>query len=465
MNPNNQHDLDEYLARIDRLPVWGLSYLLLWAIGIGYFATLYDAVSNLGLALPYIPFINSEEAAIIVSVGLAGYIIGSIGLGAIADRIGRRLALVGSFALLTIGSLGMALSVNYPTLFVFRVIEGIGTGACLNLAMVYVTEFSPSSKRGKYANWIFVSGWIAVGLGTLLVAFIVTLTPTFGWRIAFGLAAILGFISTTIISIMAPESIRVLVRKKKFDTAENLIRNMEKISMKRANISTLPPPKIVNYEQAQVNTIKILSEPTFLKRLISLIIFWFFLYFIQYTATGLGPTFVKVVVNLTPLQYTEYIRLLGLVAIGATVISFGMLGFIERVDRRLLTQIGAIGFLVSSYLTTYLILNKELITWFITYFLLEFVLNPPYLAGYLMSSESFPTVARSTGFAITDGLGHLGGVVGPLLLFPLISTFGPLYAWVILSLPLPFAAALLWFTIPKTVKVRLEEVNEAIMKK
>lgn len=55
--------LDEYLARIDRLPTWGLSYALLWALGIGYFATLYDAVSNLGYALPFIPFINATQAS------------------------------------------------------------------------------------------------------------------------------------------------------------------------------------------------------------------------------------------------------------------------------------------------------------------------------------------------------------------------------------------------------------------
>ncbi|WP_062164343.1 MFS transporter [Sulfolobus acidocaldarius] len=462
MSSGKPSALDEYVARIDRLPVWGLSYALLWAIGIGYFATLYDAVSNLGLALPYIPFINTPQASIIVSIGLAAYIIGSIGLGLVADRIGRRPALIALFVLLTIGSLGMALSVNYPMLFVFRFIEGVGTGASLNLAMVYISEFSPSSKRGKYGNWIFISGWIAVGLGTLLVAFIVTANETIGWRIAFGLAAVLGLISTVVVSIKAPESVRVLIKKGKYQQAENLVEGIERVSMVRAKVSTLPPPKIVSYEQEQVSPLKILGESKFLKRLIGLTVFWFFIYFIQYTSTGLGPTFVKAVVGLTPGQYAEYIRLLGFVAVGATIISFAMLGFIERTDRRILTQVGAIGFLVSSYVTTFLILNKALIPWFITYFLLEFVVNPPYLAGYLMSSESFPTTARSTGFAITDGIGHLGGVIGPLLLFPLISIVGPLYAWVILALPVPFAAALLWFTVPKTVGVRLEEVNEAM---
>ncbi|WP_338603262.1 MFS transporter [Sulfolobus tengchongensis] len=458
--------LDEYLARIDRLPTWGLSYLLLWALGIGYFATLYDAVSNLGFALPYIPFINPTQASIIVSVGLAGYIVGSIGLGITADRIGRRPVMILTFALLGIGSLGMGLATNYITLFIFRVIEGVGIGAGLNLAMVYISEFSPSMKRGKYANWIFISGWTAVGVGTVIAALIVTTYPTIGWRVIFLIPAVLSLITTAVLAVLSPESIRVLVKKGKITDVEKIVKKMEEVSMRRAKVSSLPQPRVIHYEEiSSYNQLRILGEPKYLKRLISLTIFWFFIYFIQYTSTGLAPTFVKVVVGFSPIQYAEYIRFSGFAAIGATVISFILLGVVERTDRRLLTQIGGIGFLVSAYVSTYLLLHKALIVWFITYFILEFLLNPPYLAGYLMSSESFPTAARSTGFAITDGIGHLGGVIGPLLLFPLIGLVGPLLAWVVLAAPVPFAAALLWFTIPKTVGVRLEEINEGYIEK
>lgn len=412
--------------------------------------------------MPFIPFINATQASIIVSVGLAGYIAGSIGFGVASDRIGRRPILITTFALLGIGSLGMGLATNYFMLFIFRLLEGIGIGAALNLAMVYVAEFSPSMKRGKYANWIFISGWTAVGVGTVAAAFIVTINPTVGWRIIFLLPAVLSLMTTVVLTILSPESVRILVKKGKVQEVEKIVNKMEEISMRRARMESLPQPKIIHYEETPSSSqLKILRESKYLKRLISLTVFWFFIYFIQYTSTGLGPTFVKVVIGFSTAQYAEYIRLSGFAAIGATIVSFILLSVVEKTDRRLLTQIGGIGFLVSSFVSTYLLLNKELIVWFIAYFLLEFVVNPPYLAGYLMSSEAFPTAARSTAFAITDGIGHLGGVIGPLLLFPLIRIIGPLPAWVVLGLPVPFAAALLWFTIPKTVKVRLEEVNEA----
>jgi hypothetical protein len=39
---------------------------------------------------------------------------------------------------------------------------------------------------------------------------------------------------------------------------------------------------------------------------------------------------------------------------------------------------------------------------------------------YAWSAENYPTRARATGFALVDGVGHLGGGVGILLIAPLI---------------------------------------------
>lgn len=39
---------------------------------------------------------------------------------------------------------------------------------------------------------------------------------------------------------------------------------------------------------------------------------------------------------------------------------------------------------------------------------------------YALTAEHFPTRARTTGFAIVDGVGHIGGGIGILVLAPLI---------------------------------------------
>ncbi|WP_338603280.1 MFS transporter [Sulfolobus tengchongensis] len=457
---SNKNILDEYLARIDRLPSWGLSYALLWAIGFSYFITLYDAVGNIGAALPYIPFINASQASLVASLGLFGYIPGSLGLGYLADRIGRRPVLIITVLLTAIGSLGMALAVNFPMLAVFRFIEGAGIGGDLNLAMVYVSEFAPSSKRGKYANWIYLSGWIAVGVGATIAALLVTSFPSIGWRLAFGIAAIMAF-AALVFRTRAPETVRFLVKKGRINEAESIVRIMEETSMKRAKVQSLPEPKIINYSYQTTNPFSILGKKVFAKRLVGLILFWFFIYFVQYTYSTLWDYYGKFIGYSGPM-FNQFVLYTGFSALGDTLMAFLLLTFVERVDRRLLTQIGSLGWLVGTIVAAYFAIHFNLLGMTLT---LAFILNAigggmSYLAGYLMSSESFPTAARSTGFAITDGLGHLGGAIGPLLLFPLVIAYGPINAWAIESFPVVIAAIILWFTVPRTVGVRLEEINE-----
>jgi putative MFS transporter len=48
---------------------------------------------------------------------------------------------------------------------------------------------------------------------------------------------------------------------------------------------------------------------------------------------------------------------------------------------------------------------------------------------YTLTNESFPTRARSTGVSLTDGLGHLGGAVGPVVATMLYAFGGPEYGF------------------------------------
>ncbi|MEM0113949.1 MAG: MFS transporter, partial [Metallosphaera sp.] len=42
--------------------------------------------------------------------------------------------------------------------------------------------------------------------------------------------------------------------------------------------------------------------------------------------------------------------------------------------------------------------------------------------SYAWSAESFPTRARATGFALSDGLGHIGGGIGTVVIASLIAS-------------------------------------------
>src|SRR5260370_33488021 len=49
------------------------------------------------------------------------------------------------------------------------------------------------------------------------------------------------------------------------------------------------------------------------------------------------------------------------------------------------------------------------------------------------SAENYPTRARATGFALVDGIGHIGGGGGVIVLAPLFPTMGPLITFLVLG--------------------------------
>src|SRR5699024_2516140 len=151
----------ELLARLNRIPVWALPKSYLIIIGLGYFFTFYD-ISDIGFAMPAIneQFNLSQSTSLFLAlaVGLIGYIIGSLIIGALADRFGRYRMLLLTFALTAIGSFGDALAPGVATLVVFRFVTGIGVGADLNLVSTYISELAPPARRGRITLWTFLVG-------------------------------------------------------------------------------------------------------------------------------------------------------------------------------------------------------------------------------------------------------------------------------------------------------------------
>jgi len=78
--------------------------------------------------------------------------------------------------------------------------------------------------------------------------------------------------------------------------------------------------------------------------------------------------------------------------------------------------------------------------------------------AYSWTTENFPTRARTTGFALVDGVGHLGGGVGVLLIAPLIPHLGALRAMLLIGGFLVLAAIIAQFGTATRSRM-LEEVS------
>jgi putative MFS transporter len=77
---------------------------------------------------------------------------------------------------------------------------------------------------------------------------------------------------------------------------------------------------------------------------------------------------------------------------------------------------------------------------------------------YARSAENFPSRARTTGFALVDGVGHLGGGIGVLVIAPLIPKMSVFGAFMLVSGFLVAAAVIGMFGV-ETRDKRFEEVS------
>jgi MFS family permease len=134
----------------------------------------------------------------VFGVGFFARPVGGVLIGAFADRAGRRPAMLLTIALITMGTLGLALTPSYesiglaaPIIVVLcRLIQGLALGGEVGPSSAFLIESAPAGQRGLYASWQLASqgaaGLVAGAIGLLLTN---SLTPAemlaWGWRVPF----------------------------------------------------------------------------------------------------------------------------------------------------------------------------------------------------------------------------------------------------------------------------------------
>ena len=126
--------------------------------------------------------LTPAESGFLASLTLFSSAFGGIGFGAIADRIGRKNALMATVLIFSICSGFSGLAQNFFQLAVARTILGLGMGGEWASGALLVSETWPAEHRGK-AIGIMQSGW---AIGYILAAIVAGyVLPLYGWRVLF----------------------------------------------------------------------------------------------------------------------------------------------------------------------------------------------------------------------------------------------------------------------------------------
>jgi EmrB/QacA subfamily drug resistance transporter len=154
------------------------------AVGTGIFLSTIDG-SIVNVALPYLESAFNTEFAVVQWVVLAYLLVVAtlvLGVGRLADMIGKKPLYTAGFVIFTFGSILAGLSPTIYWLIGFRVVQALGAVMLFALGMGIVTEAFPPSERGRAlgVTGAMVSVGIVVGptLGGLLI-------ELYSWRLIF----------------------------------------------------------------------------------------------------------------------------------------------------------------------------------------------------------------------------------------------------------------------------------------
>jgi MFS family permease len=242
-------------ARMDRLPWSQFHLLVVVALGItwvldGLEVTIVGSIGpilkdqgTLGL--------SDQDIGSVAACYVAGAVAGALLFGWLTDRFGRRLIFNVTLGIYLAGVLCSAFAWSFWSFAAFRAITGLGIGgeyAAINSA---IDELIPARLRGRIDLIVNGSYWAGAALGaagSLLLLSGRYVGIDLGWRLGFGIGAVLGGI-ILFLRRFVPESPRWQVTHGREQEAEETTAEIERKIGK-----DLPPPK---------NTLKIRPRKVF----------------------------------------------------------------------------------------------------------------------------------------------------------------------------------------------------------
>ena len=140
-----------------------------------------------------------------VSAGLFGMSCGSACAGMIADRIGRRWAVIGSVLFFGLATCLVSLASSPSSVGWFRFFAGFGIGGALPTSTTLVAEFTPSRLRPLAVTATIV----CVPLGGMFAGvFAARILSSYGWRTFFLAGGVIPLILSLVLIFALPESPR-----------------------------------------------------------------------------------------------------------------------------------------------------------------------------------------------------------------------------------------------------------------
>lgn len=377
---------------------WRMVLLCVWLNVIDGIDVMVAAFTANAIATEW--SLSGTQLGWLLSIGFIGMTAGSIGLGPLSDRLGRRTTLLLSLLVCGISMILVQWCVMPWQLATCRFTAGIGIGGILACSNVLCNEYASRRNKGLAVSLLSVGYALGATLGGFIA---LSLTTSHGWRFVFVFAGGLTLITAAVMYKYLFESIAFL--QQRHDTA----------SQRRLNhiLACLPADTISQIEDTNTHArgsrwLDVVRHG----RALQSICLW--------TAIALTMFGFQFVMSWTPKLITQsgFSAESGMSA-GIVLSVGGMIGavFLGLLSRKFsLSRLQGLCLGGTAIVSVLFMFSMQHPQWiWVVGLLLGILINGCVASLYALAPMLYPSQLRTTGVGIAMGLGRIGGILSPLV--------------------------------------------------
>lgn len=345
--------------------------------------------------------IDQAVLGIVLSMELIGMAVGSVVMGNIADRIGRRPTILFCLAIMTTGMFAAAFASDVLFLSLTRLLTGLGIGGMLSSTSAMVAEYSNARRRSLNVALNIAGYSTGAILGGLVASHL--LEATGDWRSVFIFGGVMTAIGFPVAWFFLPESIDSLLARRPRRALERVNETLAQLG--HSLLAGLPAPQA----DEPKSSIAALFSARYARVTVLLTVAYFAQIMLFYFVVKWAP---KIVVDLgySPAEAGRVLvaanvgNLLSAVLIGIAAQRFSIrpmvigamaLGFIAiGVFGSGLTSLGALSISIA---------------------IAAFFINAGVVGMYPIFAVTYPAQLRASGIGFVIGVGRGGSAIGPII--------------------------------------------------
>jgi len=337
----------------------------------------------------------------VFGAGLLGLAVGSLAMGPLADKLGRKTVILIAVVMFGVCTLATAFVKSMEMLIVARFLTGLGLGGAVPNLIALTSEYSPKRHRTVLTTLMWAGFPLGAVIGGLASSWLI---PAHGWESVFVVGGVLPLLLAVCLVLWLPESIRYLAAvDRKRHALDRLFNKLmpgvshESIAVAGRTQAQPEAPVVEVFTQGRLHGTLLLWVVFFS----NLLILYFLINWLPYVLRHAGLPIEQAIIGTVVLNASG---IAGGLILGKLVDMRGPLAVLPVSYFLAALSIAAIGYAPANIVASIIAIA------FAGFFVIgaQFCMNA-FAAGY------YPTTSRASGMGLAFGVGRIGSILGPVL--------------------------------------------------